>query len=132
MFTVYTIHMHLWTPVKYSLNFGSFIYVYLYVLRRLISENGINIMYGSILFIQIPPFLKVEEEVDPMMSFEVVVLERVALLVVVTHIQLSSFDNKMKYWSKSMHVWTITIRIGSCIKIKWYYIPFQPNDQMLK
>ena len=74
------------------------------MLRRLISENGINIMYGSILFIQIPPFLKVEEEVDPMMSFEVVVLERVALLVVVTHIQLSSFDNKMKYWSKSMHV----------------------------
>ena len=74
------------------------------MLRRLISENGINIMYGSILFIQIPPFLKVEEEVDPMMSFEVVVLERVALLVVVTHIQLSSFDNKMKYWSKYMHV----------------------------
>ena len=61
-------------------------------------------MYGSIFFIQIPPFLKVEEEVDPMMSFEVVVLERVALLVVVTHIQLSSFDNKMKYWSKYMHV----------------------------
>ena len=45
-----------------------------------------------------------EEEGDPMMSFEVVVLERVALLVVVTHIQLSSFDNKMKYWSRYMHV----------------------------
>ena len=54
-------------------------------------------MYGSILFIQIPPFLKVEEEVDPMMSFEVAVLERVALLVVVTHIRLSSFEEKMKY-----------------------------------
>ena len=54
-------------------------------------------MYGSIFFIQIPPFLKVEEEVDPMRSFEVVALERVARLVVVTHIRLSSFDNKMKY-----------------------------------
>ena len=67
------------------------------MLRRLISENGINIMYGSIFLIQIPPFLKVEEEVDPMMSFEVVVLERVALLVVVTHIRRNSFDDKMKY-----------------------------------
>ena len=31
---------------------------------------------------------------EPMMSFEVVVLERAVLLGVVTHIQLSSIDNK--------------------------------------
>ena len=47
-------------------------------------------------FIQIPLFLKGEEEVDPMMSFEVVVLEREALLRVVTHIQLSSVECKVK------------------------------------
>ena len=54
-------------------------------------------MQGYFSFIQIPPFSEVEEEVGPMMSFEAVVLECAVLLGVVTHIQLSSIDKKVKY-----------------------------------